>query len=216
MPENEKKYYLSLNTRDNVFKCWYCREGGGVLQFEALLSDQSYETVRQKYFGKRKKNLHPAYNLSPDQLQEIGWQDKKRLHFELFQEQKNEVIKDWKTYEYEELMIHYALVTLITHFPIEAERKKHFGWFVEICKQSKVNNLAKKIMQQWNSTKKENWSVQGKEMARIAYDTIYQSGDFEFQNLFVIILFIHKMSKLESLVNRDQIAISNLKNNHFA
>lgn len=199
-----KKYYLSLNTEDNVFKCWYCSESGGVLHFEALLSNKPYEEIREKYFGKRKENLHPAYRLSPAQLKEIGWQDVKRQDFDLFRKQKDEVIKNWKMYEREELTKHYALFTLIAHFPIEKERRDHYEWFVEICQQSKVENLAKKIVQQWNSPKKERWAIEGKVIARLAYAITYESGDFEFQNMFVNILFVQQLLKLRQLSKKKE------------
>src|SRR5690625_702968 len=75
---NSKKHHLSLNTEKNVFKCWRCKKSGGVIQFESLLSNEPFQEIREKYFGKKKKTLHPAYNLSPDQLREIGWYDKRR------------------------------------------------------------------------------------------------------------------------------------------
>lgn len=192
-----KKYYLSLNTKDNVFKCWYCKESGGVLQFEAMLSNKPFEEIRKKYFGERKKNLHPAYTLTPDQLKQIGWQDKKRRNFKAFQEQKEEVIKDWKKYEREELTKHYALFTLIAHFPIQNERSKHYEWFKEVCQHSKVDNLAKAIVQQWNAPKKKEWAITGEKIAQIAYNIAYQTGDFEFLNLFLNVLFIHEMMKMQ-------------------
>lgn len=197
LPKNKDKYYLSLNTEDNVFKCWFCLESGGVLQFEALLTGRPYEDVRQKYFGERRKNTHPAYKLSPDQLRAIGWQDKKRHSFEAFQKSREDVLRDWKIYEQEELTKHYALFTLIAHFPIEKERRKHYEWFMEICQQSKVENLNNRIVQQWNSKKKEKWANQGKDIARIAYISTFESGDFEFQNIFVNILFVCELLKLK-------------------
>lgn len=196
LPANKNKYYLSLNTDDNVFKCWYCKKSGGVLQFEALLSNTPYENIREKYFGERKENLHPAYKLSPDQLKEIGWQDRKRHNFEDFQKQKDEVIKDWKLYEQEELMKHYALFTLIAHFPIENQRRDHYEWFIEICQQSKVDNLSKRIIHQWNAPKKEDWAIQGRNIARIAYSATFESGDFQFLNMFVNIIFVYECLKL--------------------
>lgn len=193
IPGNEKKFYLSLNTDDNVFKCWFCNESGGVLQFESILSNQPYEEIRKKYFGKRRKNLHPAYKLSPDQLREIGWQDKKRQSFQEFQTNRDEVIKDWNEYKYGELIKHYALFTLIAHFPIEKDKRDHYEWFVEICKESKVDNLAKQIVHEWNSNQKQSWSNEGVEVARIAYHVAHDCGDFNFLNLFATVLFIYEL-----------------------
>ncbi|RKJ17308.1 hypothetical protein D7X33_46795, partial [Butyricicoccus sp. 1XD8-22] len=107
-------------------------------------------------------------------------------------------------------MKHYALFTLIAHFPIENKRRDYYEWFVEICQQSKVENLNKIIIQQWNTpNKKANWAVQGKEVARIAYTISYESGDFEFQNLFVTVLFAHGLMKaMKKQEQRENTSIS--------
>lgn len=199
LPENQDKYYLSLNIEDNLFKCWFCDKSGGVLQFESLLSQKPYEEIREKYFGKRKRDLHPAYRLSPDQLKQIGWQSKKRDDFKGFSKQKEQVIEDWKEYKLEELARYYALFNLITHFPIKEKRKKHYEWFKKICQNSKVNNLSKKIIQQWNSPKKEDWANEGQEIARISYLIAYEYADFEFHNLFSNILFIQELRKIKKI-----------------
>ena len=72
----EGKYYLSLNTTDNLFKCWSCGEGGGVLKFIALLENTSIEEVKRKLWGDKKspyKPLHPAERLTPSQLKAMGF-----------------------------------------------------------------------------------------------------------------------------------------------
>lgn len=193
-----KKYYLSLNTEENVFKCWYCLESGGVLYFEALLSNQPYEEVRKKYLGER-RNVHPALKLSPSQLRKIGWLEVKRKNFEQFQKSKDQVIRDWKIYEYEELVKHYALFVLIANYPLESERKKHYQWFVGTCQRSVVDDLNKKIVQQWNqwnSSEKTQWAIEGEKIAKIALDTSIKSGDFNYLNLFLNVLFTIEILKL--------------------
>src|SRR5690625_6888474 len=42
------KYHLSLNPEKKIFKCWKCKQSGGVLQFEALLSGKPFNEVREK------------------------------------------------------------------------------------------------------------------------------------------------------------------------
>lgn len=198
LPENQTKYYLSLNTEDNVFKCWYCKESGGVLQFETLLSKKPYEEIRQKYFGKRRKNLHPAYKLSPKQLEEIGWQDKKRQNVRAFQVQRDQVLEDWKKYEYEQLVKHYALFTLIAHFPIEEDKRKHYEWFLNICQDSKVDNLANQIIQQSNSQKKKNWAIEGRELAGMSYHIVHEYGDFDYLNIFANVLVLYELKQIKN------------------
>lgn len=203
LPENKKKFYLSLNTKDNVFKCWYCDESGGVLRFEALLSHKPYEVIRRKYFGERKENLHPAYKLTPDQLREIGWQSRKRDNFQGFLKNRDRVIEDWKEYERQELVKHYALFTLIAHFPIKNDRRDHYEWFVEVCQDSKVDQLSNKIVQQWNSPKKMEWAVEGNSIAEMAITISYETGDFEFDNLFLNVLFIQELLKYKEVKEQE-------------
>src|SRR5690625_2018645 len=113
------KFHLSLNIGKNVFKCWNCKENGGVLQFESLVSGKSYNEVRKKYFGSRKKKkaVHPAHRLSPEQLDAIGWRSVKREDFNSFNRSREEVLRDWERYKYEELVKYYAVFLLIAHFP---------------------------------------------------------------------------------------------------
>lgn len=204
----EKKFYLSLNTEKNVFKCWYCKESGGVLHFEALLSGLPFEEVREKYFGKRKKNLHPAYRLSPDQLRKIGWQQKKRDNFQFFVNKKDEVLKDWVLYVYEELTTYYALFTLIAYFPIKEQRKELYKWFVQLCSESKVDDLNQRIVRQWNSDNKKQWAEKGLYLARIAYKVAKKTGDFRFENLFVNVLFAKELMKINKLAKKSKESIS--------
>lgn len=201
-----KKYYLSLNTEENVFKCWYCLESGGVLHFEALLSNQPYEEVRKKYLGET-RNVHPALKLSPSQLRKIGWLEVKRKNFEKFQKSKDQVIRDWKIYEYEELVKHYALFVLIANFPLENERRKHYEWFVGICNKTVINNLNKKIVQQWNSSEKTQWAIEGEKVAKISLEVARKSADFEYLNLFANVLFAIEILKLRKQ-KKEKVSVS--------
>lgn len=189
------KHYLSLNTKDNVFKCWYCKKSGGVLQFESLLSGEPYKEVRAKYFG-AKKNMHPAYSLSPDQLREIGWQNRKRQDFQSFKKKQDEVIRDWKIYEFEELMKHYALLALIAKYPNEGKRVVYYSWFTELVKKSKCENLATRVIKQYKSNNKKRWAIRGERLADIAYDISIESGDFSFQNLFLNVIMSIEVKKI--------------------
>lgn len=71
-----KKYYLSLNTQSQVYKCWYCKASGGVFRFIAELDGITEQEAIAKY-RKDKGNaykLHPAEKLSLAQLQLLGYQ----------------------------------------------------------------------------------------------------------------------------------------------
>lgn len=64
-PGKQRRYYLSLNSKDQVFKCWFCKESGGVFRFISLLEGVPEEEVRKRY--RKRKILHPAEQLSRNQ-----------------------------------------------------------------------------------------------------------------------------------------------------
>lgn len=65
-PGKKRRYYLSLNSKDQVFKCWFCGERGGVFRFIALLEGVPEEEVRSRY--RKRKVVHPAQRLTRRQL----------------------------------------------------------------------------------------------------------------------------------------------------
>lgn len=99
----EGEYYLSLNTSDNVFKCWACGESGGVLKFIALLDHQSIEEVKRNLWGSKRSPqnpLHPAEKLRPEQLRAMGfvgcnWGKLKQGDQAYYQQTLNWVWKEW-------------------------------------------------------------------------------------------------------------------------
>lgn len=71
-PGKHRRYYLSLNSKDHVFRCWHCDESGGVYRFISLLEGVTEEEVKRRYQGNRKKGLrqrkrHPVEQWSTSQ-----------------------------------------------------------------------------------------------------------------------------------------------------
>jgi DNA primase len=110
---NRRKYKLSLNPVYNVYKCWLCGESGGVLQFEAKLFNLPYDEVKRKY--SKNRNYHPAEMLSPKQLKLISWDEAKRRNHEHYKRSLDEVLRDWKEYEREQKILHFAKLIVIAH-----------------------------------------------------------------------------------------------------
>ncbi len=78
-PDKKHKYYLSLNTENQVFKCWYCGQSGGVYRFISLLEDIPESEVVERYqkqFGKRRVHLHPVERLTANQFKLMGYRNK--------------------------------------------------------------------------------------------------------------------------------------------
>lgn len=101
--QRNDKFYLSLNTRDNVFKCWACGESGGVLQFMALLENISIEEVKRRLWGSQKapRRLHPAEKLTPAQLRAIGfvgpgWAKLKKQDYTYYRRALQLVWREWQ------------------------------------------------------------------------------------------------------------------------
>lgn len=72
----DKKMKLELNVDMNVFHCWVCDSGGGLISFYALLYNVSEATARETLFplpSGRRRFTHPALTLTKEQLAEIGF-----------------------------------------------------------------------------------------------------------------------------------------------
>ncbi|WP_262927025.1 CHC2 zinc finger domain-containing protein [Alicyclobacillus acidoterrestris] len=68
---------LELNAMKNVFHCWVCDAGGGLVKFYALLHDVSEDTARNTLFplkAGQRRFTHPALNLTQAELDEIGFE----------------------------------------------------------------------------------------------------------------------------------------------
>lgn len=69
-PGKHRHFYLSLNRHDQVFRCWFCGEQGGVFRFIALLEGIPEQEVTARY--RRRKLLHPAERLTRTQRKLLG------------------------------------------------------------------------------------------------------------------------------------------------
>lgn len=114
---HKNKYYLSLNEDKNVFKCWYCKESGGVLRFISLLEGKSenelIEQVRQRSGSSYKK--HPAEKLTRSQLEAIGypkidWIANRNFDKKLYEAYREKVWMDWKRYVVKQKKYSYQLL----------------------------------------------------------------------------------------------------------
>lgn len=117
-PRKRKKYYLSLNTQEQLFKCWYCGESGGVFRFMSLLEGVSENEVIDRY---RKKSgstykLHPAEKLTSSQCRMIGldakpnWIDIRQFDYQSYKEMRELVWKAWKQLLWNEKRFAYQLL----------------------------------------------------------------------------------------------------------
>ena len=108
-----RKYHLSLNPNPgkNIFKCWYCHEYGGVIDFIAKLDGRSAEEVLEKIregkgIQKKRRSRHPFETLSYNQLKLIGYdpgvRERMREFFKvnpyLARKKCDEIWEDWQAF----------------------------------------------------------------------------------------------------------------------
>src|SRR5699024_6366379 len=122
--------------------------------------------------------------------------EKKRADFNSFNKEKDEVLKEWQVYQFEQLMIHYALFKLMARYSDENEKGVRWGWFKDLSKSSQVEDLEEVVVSQYNSTEKEKCAVMGESLADIAHEISLESGDFELSNIFSNVLLSLELRKL--------------------
>lgn len=113
----KNKYYLSINEEKNVFKCWYCKENGGVLRFISLLEGKSeqelIEEIRNQKGSTYKK--HPAERLTRSQLELIGypkidWIKNREFDYHLYKAFRDKVWNEWKAFVRNKKRFSYQLL----------------------------------------------------------------------------------------------------------
>ncbi|WP_240377215.1 CHC2 zinc finger domain-containing protein [Bacillus piscicola] len=184
------KYKLSLNQVKKVFKCWICKNAGGVLQFEALLSGQSFAEVKKKYFGQRKRSYHPAEMLSPKQLSAIEWQKAKQESYDHFRNHLATVYQDWNTHCYRNKRL--ALAKLL----VANATGKYNEVIGNIQKQeetSYVSDLTQIVLEAFSSKQwTEQWMVESLQLAVSSLRTSFDSGEMDGNNALVYLLFLEQ------------------------
>lgn len=186
---NKPKYYLSLNTVDQVYKCWFCGESGGVLDFEARLTNTTYEEVKEKYFGRNKRrNIHPAETLTMKQLKEIGWEGF-RKNKEAFMKHRDLVFKEWQRYEHRVLSELYAELLIIMKLPME-RREQLLTYFKKRCEKTPIRDCYFKVTEEYKKQSSTTaWVNDGLKIARISWRICQMKNDFT--KVLVQVPFLH-------------------------
>lgn len=159
------KFYLSLNTQDQVYKCWFCKVGGGVLDFEARLTGETYENVKKKYF-QNSRTLHPTESLNNQQLAAIGFKNKNDVKQNLY----DSIYQRWINYEQRILSELFAELLLISYLPMERQQIL-IPYLQERCKKSVVRNAFERINHELlvEDRYKSAWAIDGLSIARISW-----------------------------------------------
>lgn len=192
--ENHRKFYLSINQLDNVFQCWYCRASGGVLQFEADLTGKSFSEVREKYFGKRTRKLHPAEQLSPRQLDGIGWLDTKRKDRHEFKRSLKKVKFDWDTHVFKYRELSFGLL-LLSEMKMASDYQTIIETIQELAKKAQIPTLVEDVLNMYSKSIWDDWAYEGQRLARSAKRVAKKAEDNN-ENLYIMFLWTNKHENL--------------------
>ncbi|MFS0688986.1 hypothetical protein AB1K89_07070 [Sporosarcina sp. 179-K 8C2 HS] len=217
-PGKGHKFYLSLNTQDQLYKCWFCGTSGGVLDFETKLSGLPFDDIRKKYFGTRMKKLHPAERLNARQLRTIGWAEYKRKNRAEFKKNRESVLRDWKRYEHEQLVKHYAMFIVVAHIENQEERQDELLQFVmKSCRETQIHLLFNRILAEYakEDAERTSWAIEGTEIGRAAWRVSLSTFDFEMEKVVINVTFLYYMLKMKNLhckrnsVTIDKVSLAN-------
>lgn len=119
-PGKERKYYLSLNTVDQVYKCWFCGEAGGVFRFISLLEGVPEQDVIERYREKKGSTYkpHPAERLSVSQYRLMGYKEKpdfvglRDTNIDLYKRKRQECWRDWQEFVKAEKRFAYQMLVV--------------------------------------------------------------------------------------------------------
>lgn len=206
-PGKGSRFYLSLNTNDQVYKCWYCNVSGGVLDFESRLTGKPYNEIREKYFGGRRKPIHPAERLNPNQLHLIGWKDYRRKDQRSFKQKREKVLQDWKVYEYTQLVELFAEFMVIAHIDNQEKRQtKLLTYLMKRSKETHIYLCFSKLLEEYAKEDhlRADWAKEGVVIARMAWKISYKENDFNLDGIVLQIPFLHYLYMKNKGMHRQQ------------
>lgn len=160
-PNKRRKYYLSLNSEKDLFKCWFCKEGGGVLRFIALLEGVAENEVVSRF--RRRKIIHPAENLTMRQRRMLAhwtgslqpdWQAMKKRDREYYLRTLDMLLEDWNYFVDSEVFWAYYQIAA----GIELGR---YSEYVDKIKQREIvigAPLLNRALKVWSSPKRPSWA----------------------------------------------------------
>src|SRR5699024_10626617 len=150
-----------------------------------------------KYFGEKslKVKKHPAYALSPDQLKQIGYHKMKQNEFNVFNKNKDEVIRTWKHYEYEEYVKYFAIFLLISKYKNKELQKAQYSWFCKEIEKSKVENIHDTILNVYQNREQKPWVIRAIDVSEIAYELCIKEQKENNVDLYTSVLFAIELLK---------------------
>ncbi len=171
-PPKKRRYYLSLNTKDQVFKCWFCGESGGVLRFISLLEGVTEEEVRSRF--RKRKVEHPAERLTRRQRKLIGekvepnWATMKKRDPAYYILTMNWIWSEWNAFVKTQVEQAFFLLLLGIRFG------KYSEYIEEIKKLEKVIEfpLLKEVLNIYSCAKRPVWTERIEALIRLEKSSV--------------------------------------------
>lgn len=160
----ESRFYLSLNTEDQVFKCWFCGESGGVFRFIALLTNQHETEVIQRWKnqhqGKVKYKPHPVERLTLTQLRLIGydkkpnWYEMRKRDSDYYKRTRNIIWQEWKGFLHKELRLAYRELIIGIRFL----RYQEAIWRIQEREKKIGTDLLEHVLKIYSLSVRPSWT----------------------------------------------------------
>lgn len=169
-PGKELKFHLSLNTEDDVFKCWICKESGGVFRFIARLEGVPEAEVVERYRQKgksRRYKPHPAEQLTAHQLHLLGYDKKpnwvamRKRDTAYYKRTRSLIWEDWQLFKAEQRRRAFQdLVVGVRSFSYQ----KAIG---RICERERTieTPILEDVLKLFSLSKRPEWTKQAEAFA---------------------------------------------------
>lgn len=176
-PGKKRKFYLSLNTEDQVYKCWYCGESGGVFRFISLLENVPESLVMERY-RRKVTYTHPVERLTRTQLKLIGiefkvrWADLRKYDRTLYEKFRKEVWQRWN--KFMEAEKYFAFRRLVMGI-----RCGNYQKAVSIIKKRELEigvSLLEPVLLAYSMNKRPQWAREAEESANLFLYALRKRG----------------------------------------
>lgn len=167
-PGKEKKFYLSLNTNNQVYKCWFCGESGGVFRFIALLKGISESEAIKKYCKRNgHKTLHPAERLTTNQLRLLGykrkpnWAGMRKRDMQYYKRTRSLIWEEWKMLKTEQKRLAFQeLVVGVRFFSYKRAIQR-----IKEREQETGISLLEDVLKIYSLSKRPEWTKEAETFA---------------------------------------------------
>ena len=163
--------------------------------------NQSVQSENQLQTEQREP-VHPAEKLNVRQLRTIGWAEYKRKNRTAFKKNREIILRDWKSYEYEELVKHFAMFIVVAHIENQDERQNNLLQYVmQSCSATQIHLLFNRLLAEYvkDEIDRAEWAKEGIEIGRAAWKVAFYTYDFEMEKVVLNVAFLYHMLKIDKI-----------------